>query len=120
MVTTNSTRRTIEQLITNYNIHHDTPKKTYTYINLAHMTRSCLDLCFSSSNMATDVKVIFLKEQYIGSDHLPLKIEFHFNPEKSKTQFRRKWEYTPEKLAKFTAIISPSKITIPDFSQNLV
>ena len=38
---TNPTGKTIEQLVTNHNLHLNTPKNTYTYISIAHLTRSC-------------------------------------------------------------------------------
>ena len=49
--TANPTGRTIENILQNEPIYLINPTNFYTYLNLSTLTKSCLDLCFSSPNL---------------------------------------------------------------------
>ena len=54
------------------------PQGTFTHINNGTMSKSWLDHCICSQNMHDRITNIFVDENYSGSDHFPLYINFDF------------------------------------------
>ena len=114
----NFTGRTIEKLILDSNICLINPRDLYTYLNVANCTRSCLDLCLTSPNLALCTNVSLLPE--IDSDHRPLEINIITRPQICETSYRPKWKTTPENLTAFSADIEESLIIRPNSVDTLV
>ena len=107
----NYTGRTIENLILNNNICLLNPKNLYTFVCTATYKRSCLDLCFSSANLASGIEVELGRD--VGSDHLPVLTNIQLRPMKTEISFRRRWKTSPENLNLFAADICESTLVKP-------
>ena len=114
----NYTGRTIEHLIVNTNVCLINPINMYTYMNVSTGAKSCLDLCFASSNLATLTSVSVLND--IHSDHFPVKIIVQINPNRSYRTYRRKWKIDPGNLSQYSAHLPTSEVRRPNSIDILV
>ena len=100
-VKANPAGNSIERLITSENICLINPINFYTYVNARTGKRSCLDLCFASSNVAAEAEISALGD--VGSDHIPVKTVLNIVPNVSAKLYTKKWKTNVVNLAEFTA-----------------
>ena len=114
----NQTGRAIETVLDDNNVCLINPLNFYTRINVVSYTRSCLDLCFSSPNIASDITLTQLAD--IGSDHLPILISIQVRAIVTECSFRKKWRINVDRLDSFSRNIKSSDIPSPNTTSNLV
>ena len=114
----NNTGQSIEQLFLNHGVLLANPRNLFTYYNIANTTRSCLDLCLSSSNLGGNVEVRTLRD--IGSDHLPLEIDIQVEPIRNEVKYRKKWKIDDNNIAVFKCTDMTRETFLPDSTVNLV
>ena len=102
---TNVTGRTIENIILNDPICLINPINFYTYINTATYKRSCLDLCFSSSNLAHSIALDLLAD--VGSDHMPISITVQTRPIQCTFVPKKNGKLTQINFVTFLKILNP-------------
>ena len=107
----NTTGRNLEDLLFNSEVCLINPPNFYTYTCPTNGRKSCLDLCLSSPDISSFLKVRLLKD--VGSDHLPLLIETELEAEKNKIVSRHRWHLNSEGLARFKKTINTSGIQHP-------
>ena len=121
----NATGRMLNELLSSTDICLANPLDFYTHLDSSTGQQSCLDLCLTSSNIASGISLSQLRE--VGSDHLPILIKFDSTPASIVIQTRRKWKITRENLKAFSENIPPSSLIKPsdidsiaeDFSRRL-
>ena len=114
----NQTGNTIENMLLDDDICLINEMNFYTYINSSNFKRSCLDLCFTSSNIAPSVDLELMRD--IHSDHLPIQITIQVKPAFTETIYRKKWKYEDNKLTNFSLNIKDSTIYRPSTCDNLI
>ena len=114
----NQTGRAIETVLDDNNICLINPLNFYTRINVVNCSRSCLDLCFSSPNIASDITLTQLAA--IDSDHLPILINIQIRAIITECSYRKKWRTNDRRLGSFSHNIKPSKLPSPNTTSNLV
>ena len=102
----NVTGRMLEYLITNEYVCLNNPVNFYTYISASTGKPSCLDVCLSSPNLASDINMIQLAE--VGSDHIPLLITLFRSPIYYESRTRMKFKCTKDNLEDCLLYTSPS------------
>jgi hypothetical protein len=107
----NTTGRNIEDLLVSEQICLINPINFYTYLNAATGRRSCLDLCFTSPNIAMDAGLQQLSD--VGSDHLPVQMTLQLQPLYCGTIGRPRWKTTPDNLVEFSQQVQPTKMSLP-------
>ena len=114
----NQTGRVIENILMNDQICINTPANFFTYVNSSNYTRSCLDLCFSSPNLAPMITLKQLIE--VRSDHLPIQINIQIKVAKCDLQVRKKWKETSKNLEIFSEHIKPTNLYKPNNIDNIL
>ena len=74
----NFTGKLLERVLETMNMCLNTPLNFYTYISATNGIKSCLDLCFSSPNLAALVKMRILAD--VGSNPSPVVITLELCP----------------------------------------
>ena len=115
---TNTTGRTVEEMISSSRAALITPYNFFTRIDLANLSTSCLDLCFASANIATVCSVELLRG--VGSDHLPVKIKIELEPKFSEIRTRKHWKTTSRDLIEFSKGIKRTGIYLPNDTETFV
>ena len=88
---TNKSGRSLYRLLNEKaNLHLASPNKLATYINPVNGSQSNLDLCFSSSNISSDITVS--SGPCLGSDHYPVIVTLSITPNTQHIQFRKRWK----------------------------
>ena len=89
------------------------PGITFTHINQGSLTKSWLDHCVSSSTLHESIIDISVDNNYLGSDHFPLRVSFELGrlPENEVTEPPREekvnWNFSdPNLRAIFYSILS--------------
>ena len=113
----NITGKNIENLLLNDNICLINPYNFFTYVSSATFSRSCLDLCFTSANLAPLISMEQLPD--IGSDHVPIKLTAQLTPSKSPIVFRKKWKTNNSNLEDFSNSIESSNVNQPTDTETL-
>ena len=83
----NATGRMLNDLLSSTNICLTNPIDFYTHLDSSTGQQSCLDLCLASSNIATNITLSQLRD--VGSDHLPILINFDSAPASIVMQTRK-------------------------------
>ena len=113
-----ATGKIVEDLILKDNISLINPKNFYTRIATnAYATKSCLDLCLTSPNLADKTSVELGLD--VGSDHFPVLISIQISPAFSTINPSKKWKFTPENLFDFKNSLPTSKIIKPATANEL-
>lgn len=108
----NHTGRSIEDLIlTNNDTCLANPIDLFTYVNASTGKKSCLDLCFVTSNLIDDTEVTTLDE--IGSDHLPVSVTLNREFIMDEVKYRKRWKTTPDNLRLFSQNVTESRVMRP-------
>ena len=88
----NQTGKTLEHLLTNYNICLNNPFNFYTYLDRRSGRQSCLDLCLSSPNLSTSISMKHQRD--LGSDHKTIQILLNTCCTKVEAKKIPKWKIT--------------------------
>jgi ribonuclease HI len=123
---TNTTGKSLEDLLYNDNICLINPLNFYTYLNTATGNRSCLDLCLTSPNISAGTEMIQTTD--IGSDHIAIKIVIDIQPIVANIILRKKWKVNEENLLNFTKDVKSSVLVEPcdldtkvkDFTERII
>ena len=120
------TGQTVERMISEMDCCLVTPYDFFTRLDVAHLSRACLDLCFASTNIAPQCTVELLRD--VGSDHLPVKINIITEPKFNNCKTRKRWITNESNLHNFSRDVPPSSLvgpsgtetTLEDFTNRLL
>ena len=108
----------LEDIFTNDHICLINPQNFHTYLNPRNGQLSCLDLCLTSPNIASDVGIKAFTD--VGSDHRTIKITVEVQPKKYEIFRQRKWILNnKDELDSFKHDIKQSVINTPTDMDNL-
>ena len=107
----NVTGKSLEKLLANEMLCLINPLDFYTYLNAATGSRSCLDVCLTSPNIAAETSMS--QSPDVGSDHIPVKIVIDITPVRATVTFRTKYKTNHANLVKFSEDIQPSHNVTP-------
>ena len=91
-VNANFTGKSLEDLLTNFNICLNNPLDFYTYVSPTTGLASCLDVCCSSPDIAQSIKMQQLRD--VGSDHTPISIDIEIEPIVTQIIFAKRFDTT--------------------------
>ena len=109
------TGRTVEQMIADTDCCLVTPYDFFTRLDVAHLSRACLDLCFASTSIVSQCSVELLRD--VGSDHLPVRINIIIEPKCNDCKTRKRWITNDRSLCNFSQDIVPSSLVRPSGTQ---
>ena len=89
----------IENILIENNICLINPIDFYTYISPSIGNMSCLDLCFTSPELASCTSMALLPD--VGSDHSPISIKIEIRPEMTDIVYAKKWKIDDKDLQLF-------------------
>ena len=119
VINSNRTGKTIENICINDPICLINPQNLYTHCCMATYKRSCLDLCFTSPNIAPSTELETMED--IGSDHLPLKFSTQVQPAKVEIVFTKKWKINGKTcLNEFSKNIKEPKQIRPTSNEEMI
>ena len=94
------------------------PYNFYIHLNISTGCLACLDLCFASTSIVSDTKLTKLGN--VGSDHLPIKLEFDVQQFRNELKVRRKWKINEKSFESFSNDIEPNKMVMSVDIENRV
>ena len=105
-VTPNVTGRNLEKLAADSSVCLINPINFFTFISAHTGKRSCLDLCFTSLNLASLTQMSRLSD--VGSDHSPICIEINKVPLVVKKCYPKRWVINEDNLIMFAKMMEGS------------
>ena len=110
----NYTGRTLEKIVLDGGLCLINPPDLYTYINPTSGRGSCLDLCFTTPNIAADTKIKLGTD--VGSDHCTVEIDIQLVPIVVESIGVKKFKKSISKreLDQFSGTIAESSLIMPN------
>lgn len=114
----NNTGKTLEKIITETQTCLINPINMYTYIDKRTGKQSCLDICATSSNIASLVSLETFLD--MGSDHMSLKATIQISPVRTIRPGVARWKLNKENVKKFCEHYIECKIHKPNDIETMV
>ena len=113
--------RAVEDTLLKQDVCLINPQNFHTRIQytINGVNKSCLDLTFTSNNIAYKTSVDHCPGYETPSDHLPIKITIELAPAIEIKSFRKKWKTNSENLYNFRQNFPESKLVLPASADEL-